>query len=195
MISAIFPLSAALNERCLGDDDAVPPSNLDQEMCNEHLNAIANTQLKVLPVIIYALSFGISVVLVLCGLQHYTAVSIPKKTKSKQIRTSSKLTEDNIQTLLTALWFIVYYFPTVLLILIVDSKNSPENEGTVQSTRGIIKLALILRILNVMANFFMNALANGSFRQELFTPIYRNVESVNADKEQSAAGQCCSKNL
>lgn len=141
-----------------------------KSLCKFDFDTIILLQTKILPFFVYGLPFIASMVLVVAALYHYSAVNNVRS--STHHINPDPFGEERFQILLTATWFLVYYFPTGVLLLQLRAGDSYESQKEFTSAKGMIKFALIFRTLNTLANFFSNIIVSRQFRKQ-FCKILR----------------------
>ena len=182
-ISVVAPIPGTVEIYCFSCSECLTVSETSDGFCKSYLEGIIRMQTRVLPFIIHGIPYTATIFFVVLGIQRYSPRDMAIEHKPEE---SSASQEQHIQTFLTALWFIIYYFPTAVLLLVLEAENNLENQEEVRSAKGMIKLAVIFRIMNVMANFFSNLLASSVFRQAIVRLLCRkcicNSETFNVDQ-------------
>ena len=157
--SVITPIPGAAEVKYFETPTCYNSSNYE-EACPFDFASLIQTQTKVLPVLIYGLPLITTTALLIVGISKYK----PSLTVGDDDVSKSSLTEGSTVALLTSTWFLIYHFPTVLLILILKIGDSFEDQVELRASKGMIKMAMGFRILNTTANFFVNLICSSLFR-------------------------------
>lgn len=182
ILSAITPIPGVAEVKYFETPACFNSSNYDAA-CPFHFASLITTQTKVLPVLIHCLPLITSTALLIIGISKYK----PDLMGSKVDEPESSLTEGSTVALLTTTWFLVYYFPTALLILVLKIGDNFEDQVELRASKGMIKMAMAFRILNTTANFFVNIVCCPLFRRTLccrFTHSKCEVAQESEEEEE-----------
>lgn len=147
--------------------------------CTEQYRSILLLQTKLVPSCVIALPLLGSIIMMIIALNRYKprGLEVESEEEEQEEATPGELTEfsdSSIQSMLTTVWFIVYYLTSVMLLLIIDASDGGYHE--LKGARGLIKTALMFRVLNLPISLYINLICSAQFRREIKAMLSRKKE-------------------
>lgn len=140
------------------------------ESCVPRFRSIIRLQLLVVPGVVHLLPVITAISFLLITVNHYKPDGIKRVADDK----AADFRETAIQAMLSGIIFTVCYCPTILLIVVVSGDDTTraayENDfKQLKGARGIMKLALVFRIVKIWLNLVISFISNGEFRSTLIS--------------------------